>query len=98
MRADPTLDRAPAVAPRGAAATRILSLCCVYPNPLQPGQGIFVQRRLQHLSELTDVMVVAPFALVQYGNQNGNRLRIGESRCPARAADGNMTILHPRWF
>jgi len=68
------------------------------PNPLQPGQGIFVQRRLQHLAELTRVMVVAPFALIQYGNQNGARIRIGESRCPARRIDDGMTVLHPRWF
>ena len=64
MKADPTLERAPAVASRNIMAPRILSLCCLYPNPLQPGQGLFVQRRLQHLAELTQVMLVAPFGVL----------------------------------
>lgn len=98
MKADQTLAQAPAVPHRGEGAVRVLSLCCTYPNPLQPGQGVFVQRRLQHLAELTRVMVVAPFAVFQYGNQNGARVRIGESRCPARRTDDGITVLHPRWF
>ncbi|MEO8367700.1 MAG: glycosyltransferase [Candidatus Solibacter sp.] len=98
MKADQTLTRAPAVASRCAGAVRVLSLCCTYPNPLQPGQGVFVQRRLEHLAELTQVLVVAPFAVIQYGNQSGNRVRIGESRCPVRTTDGGITVLRPRWF
>lgn len=98
MKADPTLERAPAVASRNIMAPRILSLCCLYPNPLQPGQGLFVQRRLQHLAELTQVMVVAPLAVVHYGNQSGGRLRFRRSLCPARRSDGCSTVLHPRWF
>ena len=82
----------------GAGRPRVLSLCCLYPNPLQPGQGLFVRRRLQHLAELTEVRVIAPFAVVHYGSQSGSRVRIGEGRCPARRQDGVLPVLHPRWF
>jgi teichuronic acid biosynthesis glycosyltransferase TuaC len=98
MKAEPALVKPPAVVPRSAPTVRVVSLCCLYPNPAQPGQGLFVQRRLQHLAELTQVMVVAPFAVVQYGNQSGSRIRIGESACPLSRTEGGMTILHPRWF
>jgi teichuronic acid biosynthesis glycosyltransferase TuaC len=77
---------------------RILSLCCLYPNPLQPNQGIFVQRRLQHLAELADLRVVSPFAVVQYGNPPGKRLRVGERGCPPQRMDGVLQVAHPRWF
>ena len=86
--------------PRGPSVhcPRILSLCCLYPNPVSPAQGLFVQRRLQHLSELCDVRVVAPFAVVQYGNPLGKRLRIGKRLCPTKRWDGKMPVLHPRWL
>jgi glycosyltransferase involved in cell wall biosynthesis len=77
---------------------RILSLCCLYPNPAAPGQGLFVQRRLRQLAELADVRVAAPFAIVQYGNQNGRKIWIGERRCPSGRQDGNLTVWRPRWF
>src|SRR6185295_11237137 len=98
MKAVPVLASASAIAPRATGGVRVVSLCCLYPNPLQPGQGLFVQRRLQYLAELTEVTMVAPFAVMQYGNQSGSRVRIGESRCPLRRSDAGMTVLHPRWF
>ena len=81
-----------------AAGPRVLSLCCVYPNPSQPRQGLFVQRRLQALAELTDVMVVSPVAIVQYGNPKGKRLRLGQRLIPSKQQNGRFTVLYPRWF
>ncbi len=80
------------------ARPRVLSLCCVYPNPAQPRQGIFVQRRLQGLAELTDLKVVSPVAFLQYGNPRGERLRLGRGNIPGQQEDGKLTILYPRWF
>lgn len=74
---------------------KVLSLCCLYPNALQPGQGVFVQRRLQQLGELAEVRVVSPFALVQYGERRGRRFRLG---VPAERRDQNVSVLSPRWF
>ena len=76
---------------------KILSLSCVYPNPAQPGLGLFVQRRLHHLAELVPLEIVAPFSMVQYGSSKGNRLRLGKSRCPKSRKDGSAEVLHPRW-
>src|SRR5258705_443219 len=102
MKADPVLanapGKAPAIAVGASGAVRVVSLCCLYPNPLQPTQGLFIQRRLQCLAELTKVMVVAPVAVVQYGSQSGRRVRIGENRCAFRRPDAGMTVLHPAWF
>lgn len=77
---------------------RILSISCAYPNPLLPGFGLFVQRRLQHLAQLTDTRVVSPLAIFQYGGAPGTRVRMGRKRCPASRQDGNVVVLHPRWF
>jgi glycosyltransferase involved in cell wall biosynthesis len=85
----------------GTAVTfrpRILSLCCLYPNPSAPGQGVFVQRRLQHLAQFADVVVVSPLAVLQYGNPRQRLVGMGAEACPASRQDGDVSILHPRWF
>jgi glycosyltransferase involved in cell wall biosynthesis len=88
-------------APKSAAPQsriRVLSLSLLYPNPAQPNQGVFIQRRLTHLGQMVELQVVSPFALVQYGNPRGKRVRIGNTSCPVRRQDGKVTVLHPRWF
>jgi teichuronic acid biosynthesis glycosyltransferase TuaC len=88
----------PAVTNGSGARRRILSLCCLYPNPLTPTQGVFVQRRLEHMARLAEIRVVAPFAIAQYGNPGGSNFRIGERRCPLRRNDVQPAVWHPRWF
>lgn len=83
--------------PAAILRPRILSLCCLYPNPAFPNQGLFVERRLRHLAELCDVRVLAPLALVQYGNPAGKRLRIGIA-CPKERWDSAIRVQHPRWW
>src|SRR6185436_15543143 len=61
-----------------------------------PGSGLFVERRLQHLAALTDLVVMAPIAAVQYGNPHGKRLLL--QKPAARAGSGKLETLHPRWF
>jgi teichuronic acid biosynthesis glycosyltransferase TuaC len=89
-------DVAPAAEP--SRRPRILSLCCLYPNPVAPAQGIFVQRRLQHLAELCDVQVLAPCAIIQYGSAPGKRLRTGSNAPPPRSGDTRLPVHHPRWL
>jgi teichuronic acid biosynthesis glycosyltransferase TuaC len=81
-----------------AGRLRIVSLCCCYPNPVDGGQGVFIQRRLRAVAAIADVTVVAPFALARYSSPKGNRLRWNEKRCPADRLDGSLTVLHPRWL
>ena len=82
----------------GVFTPRVLSLCCLYPNPVHPAQGLFVQRRLQHLAELAEVTVISPFAVLQYGKPNGKRLKFRRRECPPHRQDRNLSILYPRWF
>lgn len=76
----------------------VLSLCCLYPTPNQPQQGVFVQRRLQALGELTDVSVIAPSALVQYGAPKGARVRFSNGWRPGNRVDGHVPIWHTSWI
>jgi teichuronic acid biosynthesis glycosyltransferase TuaC len=93
------ISDSPSLEQPGARSTlRILSLCCLYPNPRAVSQGLFVHRRLQHLAELADVMVVAPIAVVQYAGSTGKALRIRRRTCSFRRQEGSVTVLHPRWF
>jgi glycosyltransferase involved in cell wall biosynthesis len=100
MNAIATPADADAARPKATTARelRILSLCCLYPNPLEPHQGVFVERRLQHLAEVADVQVIAPVAVVQYGKPKGKRLYFGEDACPRRRQGGAVPVWHPRWF
>ena len=77
---------------------RILSLSCVYPNPISPGAGPYVRQRLQHLALHADLKVVSPLALFSYGGPAGERVRAGDARCPPQRFDGSVEVLHPRWF
>jgi teichuronic acid biosynthesis glycosyltransferase TuaC len=77
---------------------RILSLCCLYPTPKQPQQGVFVQYRLRSLAELTELRVVAPCAIVRYGNVKGAKVRFGRGWCPLDRLDGRISVRHTWWF
>jgi teichuronic acid biosynthesis glycosyltransferase TuaC len=83
---------------RGAGSPKVVCLSSTYPNPSEPGLGLFVQRRLQHLQKLMDVQVVAPYALIRYANEPGKRFRFRQSLCPLQRRDGNLPVFHPRWF
>jgi glycosyltransferase involved in cell wall biosynthesis len=77
---------------------RVLSFSLLYPNPTQPNQGVFIERRLKRLADIADLQVISPFAVVQYGNPKGKRIRIGNTGCPVRRQDGRIAVSHPRWF
>jgi glycosyltransferase involved in cell wall biosynthesis len=42
--------------------------------------------------------MAAPFALVQYGNPKGARVRLKKSACPPNRVDGRMPVIYFRWF
>ncbi len=94
---DQTLDTA--VVEDAAASTeplRILSLSCVYPNPAEPQFGVFVRSRLQHISALAAVKVLAPIAAIDYAGVSKRRL--GRRGIPPRRTDGEVEVLHPMWL
>jgi glycosyltransferase involved in cell wall biosynthesis len=74
---------------------RILSLCSVFPHPLQQDLGRFVRARLLAMAEQADVKVVAPVAYLEYGNPVRHGLGIG--KVPPRQTDGHLEVLRPRW-
>ena len=67
----------------------------VFPNPAQPGLGIFVRERLRHVAEHVDVMVVAPVPWFP----GARWLRKGpRSRVVTREDQGGLSVLHPRFL
>jgi teichuronic acid biosynthesis glycosyltransferase TuaC len=88
--------RPQALASALASKIKILSLCCVYPNPSEPSLGLFVRSRLQHLGELADVKVIAPLAAFDYSRWRA--VRSIRRSVPKDRTDGNLEVLQPAWF
>ena len=75
---------------------RILSLSSVYPNPAEPGLGLFVRSRLQHMAASAEIKVIAPIPLVDYSNPRG---KLFQPRAfPVARQDGPIEVFHPRWL
>jgi teichuronic acid biosynthesis glycosyltransferase TuaC len=75
---------------------KIVSISTVYPNPREPGLGLFVRARLTEIARLAEVTVVAPVPAIDYSNPM--REWFHGWRTPTRRADGPAEALHPRWF
>ena len=79
-----------------AEPIKILSLSCTFPTAGQPQLGTFVRARLQQLGAIAPVKVIAPIAVIEYGN--AARRRFQAKRMPYCADDDNLEILRPRWI
>jgi teichuronic acid biosynthesis glycosyltransferase TuaC len=75
---------------------KILSLSSVYPNPAEPGLGLFVRARLEHMAAHADVKVIAPIPLFDYSNPSGRLFR--RRNFPIVRRDGPLRVFHPRWL
>ena len=72
---------------------KILSLSSVYPNPREPGLGLFVQSRIIEMARLAEIKVIAPVPFVDY-------------RCPSEprpsgsghGQGASLEVFHPRWL
>jgi glycosyltransferase involved in cell wall biosynthesis len=74
---------------------RILSLSSVYPNPAEPGLGLFVRSRLHAMAKHAEVRVVAPIPLLDYSHPERQILRC--RTFPACREDGPVPVHHPHW-
>ena len=75
---------------------RVLSLSTVFPNPEEPGLGIFVRSRLEEASHRARWKVVAPVAVADYSR--GLRELFHNRWLPAARTEGTLEVLHPRWL
>jgi len=75
---------------------RILSLSLVYPNPQEPGLGLFVRSRLAAMARRARVVAIAPVPLIDYSNPRG-RVR-GSRGVPSSGQDGDVPVFYPRWI
>lgn len=79
-----------------AGAPRVLSLSTEFPNPSEPGKGLFVRSRLQAIRSRASLVVVAPVAALDYANPQRDLL--AARRIPRERQEGHMRVLHPRWL
>ena len=74
----------------------ILSLSTEFPNPSEPGKGLFVRARLEALAARVSLFVVAPMAWMDYANPQGDLF--ASRRVPRRRDERGLYVLHPRWL
>ena len=74
----------------------ILSLSTEFPNPSEPGKGLFVRARLEAMARRTSLIVVAPVAWLDYANPQGDLL--ASLRVPRHRDEGRLRVRHPRWL
>ncbi|HEX2458093.1 MAG TPA: oligosaccharide flippase family protein, partial [Vicinamibacterales bacterium] len=86
----------PEASPETAAVPRVLSLSTEFPNPSEPGKGLFVRSRLEAIRSRTSLLVVAPIASLDYANPQRNLF--AALRIPRARKEGHMHVLHPRWL
>jgi len=75
---------------------RILTLATVYPNPSEPGLGLFVRARLQEMAHNAQIKAIAPVPLFDYLHPS-QKLR-PRSAVPFHRQDGCLELFHPRWL
>jgi PST family polysaccharide transporter len=78
------------------AFPNVLSLSTEFPNPAEPGKGLFVRARLEAIRSLTHLFVVAPVAALDYANPQRNLL--ASLRIARKRQEGDLKVLHPRWL
>jgi len=74
---------------------RILTLSTEFPNPVEPGKGLFVRARIRAVAARSHLTVIAPVALPDYANPHDDLF--ASMRIPSRRREDGITILHPRW-
>jgi teichuronic acid biosynthesis glycosyltransferase TuaC len=75
---------------------RIVSISSGYPNPFEPGLGLFIRSRLLHMARIARLAIVAPVSLIDYSNPQHRWFR--NFRIPACRRDEGVEVLHPRWI
>jgi teichuronic acid biosynthesis glycosyltransferase TuaC len=75
---------------------RIVSLSSEFPNPTEPGKGLFVRARLLAVAARAHLKVIAPVALLDYANPRSQLF--ASFRVPPQRRENGIEILHPRWI
>lgn len=74
---------------------RILCLTTCFPNAAEPDLGVFIERRMRAVARYVPVRVLAPVAIVEYGN--GRRVFAPRGVIERRCDRGGLEVEH-RWW
>ncbi len=72
---------------------KVLTFSTAFPNPSEPGLGIFVRARAAEVSRETPVIVAAPVALFK-----GASVSKAWKSVPRERMDESLLVYHPRWL
>lgn len=75
---------------------KVVSFTTVYPRPEEPRFGVFVRARLMALAKLAEVRVVAPVAVIEYGNPKRRFAGLEPGR--GGRMDEGLRVDQPRWI
>lgn len=90
-----TLPRRPAH-PEEVSRLKVLSLSTLYPTSADPGAGLFIRSRLQHIAHSADVRVLVPVALLRYSGGKSLWNPAASSHGPWN--DGQLEVIFSRWI
>src|SRR5579884_3833746 len=72
---------------------KVLTFSTAFPNPSEPGLGIFVRARAAEVSRETPVIVAAPVALFKGASVSKAWKSVRRERM-----DESLLVYHPRWL
>ena len=75
---------------------KILSLSCLYPNSVLPGQGLFVRSRLRAMSKYAELAVLSPLVMPDYAQQREQWFQ--GRKVERRRRDGELEVWAPHWW
>lgn len=79
-----------------APSPRVLSVSSEFPNPSEPGKGLFVRARLEAIRSRAALLAIAPVAALDYANPE--RRLLASRQMVRRRQEGAINVLHPRWL
>lgn len=75
---------------------KVLSLSSTFPTPWQPSLGTFVRARLDRVASFAQIKVLAPVAVMEFGNPTRRGFGTGAlARC---YKDRSLDVIRPRWI
>lgn len=75
---------------------RVISVSHMFPNSINPHIGVFVKERLKHVSQKTNLTMVAPVQSFPFSDCTDKYA--GLSRLQDKEVIDGMTVHHPRYF
>ncbi len=75
---------------------KVASISHLFPNSVNPNNGVFVKERLKHVAEKIDITVIAPVPAFPFIGHTSKYAGIG--KVPTEEIIDGLMVYHPRYF